>query len=144
VAVGFSIQGTFQLVDGQFASSGTFEATGAIVDSGAYSDTARHTGVEVHIDRTMTAAGGDIILMSINGNHVSGQNHDAPAWCPSPPPEDGTTIYPVVGSWSVPLATGRYSGLKANGDWMSWVYVDNGTGAPLSNVECLKGKAQFH
>jgi hypothetical protein len=136
VEVWFETSGEFDanlILSGSFVSAGAFDEQGSLVDSPIFN------GVSIHVTRTMTTSGGDIIVMEINGNHVTG-SQVIPTWCAPPtslPP--GTFLFPESGNWRVLYGTGSHASLKGNGSWATWVAVDQATGSPRTANECMSG-----
>lgn len=137
-AVWMDVATTF---DANRIASGTFTATGAIGDQGAFVDTPNFVGTAIHITRLLSTAGGEYITIAINGNHVAGSNV-TPTWCPAPAPVPGTLQVAEIGTWKIVSGTGPYATLQGTGAWASWVTAA-GAFQPLSAKECLSGKVQY-
>ncbi|MBO9716285.1 MAG: hypothetical protein J7507_05615 [Pseudoxanthomonas sp.] len=129
--------------DANLILTGSFTATGAINAQGTIADSPRFKGQSIHINRTMTTADGETILLAINSNHVVGTNTHEADWCPRPetvPP--GTELFPEVGNWTAKGGTGKYAALKGTGKWASWVVRDPNS-RPLTAQECFSGQVQL-
>lgn len=134
-------------VVGQFDAnrnlSGSFATIGATNAEGTFSDSPEFSGQAIHITRTMATVDGELIVLKINSNHVSG-SVSVPDWCPPPATvPSGMMLFPEKGNWKIQYGTGKYATLNGVGSWASWVIFDPTLGLPVAATECLAGEVQI-